>query len=209
MGVYFFKGTERWFCPSSVPVTSGVSILIFSLDSFWGTSPSGSEIYFIFQNLAGQQHIVNLSTRVPFSFGNLKMESSERNEYIEMMETIHWGGRLQYIYVHLIITGEHCSMIIVSGRWTPAKNLLLQPCHFNRCSVRVLLLLPAKSDGIAETAVAPINVEWVENVGATCNLCQWYFCWQSNSVLCGSGIYKHYRCLTFVFTFSKLFFFVT
>ena len=95
-------------------------------------------------------------------------------------------------------------MIIVSGRWTPAKNLLLQPCHFNRCSVGVLLLFPAKSDGIAETAVAPINVEWVENVGATCNLCQCYFCWQSNPVLCGSGIY--YRCLTFVFTFSKLFF---
>lgn len=99
-------------------------------------------------------------------------------------------------------------MFIVSGRWTPAKNLLLQPCHFSRCSVRVLLLFPAKSDGIAETAVAPINVEWVENVGATCNLCQCYFCWQSNPVLCGSGIYIwiYYRCLTFVFTFLKLFF---
>ena len=122
----FFKGTERWFCPSSVPVTSGVSILIFSLDSFWGTSPSGSEIYFIFQNLAGQQHIVNLSTRVPFSFGNLKMESSERNEYIEMMENNSLGRPFT---VHLCTFnhhGEHCSMIMSQG-----VELLLKTCCFN------------------------------------------------------------------------------
>ena len=53
--------------------------------------------------------MVNLSTRyhkpVPFSFGNLKMESGERNEY-----TVHRNDGNNSLgrpfKVHLIITGE-------------------------------------------------------------------------------------------------------
>ena len=60
-------------------------------------------------------------------------------------------------------------MIIFSGCWTPTKKPV--------ASTLPLLLFPAESDGIAETAVAPINVEWVENVGA------------DEKTACGPGIY--------------------